>query len=128
LFVEVETNGTVRPLPELLLRIDQWNVSPKLGNSGVPREKRIKPTVLPVFRESGAYFKFVVRTESDAREVDALVQEFALMPEHVLLMPEASDAQVLRARSPEVKSWALARGMRFSGRLHLELFGARRGV
>src|SRR5690606_36736468 len=32
LYIEVETNGTVRPLLDLLNRVDQWNVSPKLGN------------------------------------------------------------------------------------------------
>src|SRR5690606_33351346 len=36
LFIEVETNGTVPPLPELAARVNQWNVSPKLANSGEP--------------------------------------------------------------------------------------------
>ena len=48
--------------------------------------------------------------------------------ERVLLMPEANDREQLRARSFTVAEAARARGFRFSSRLHLELWGGRRGT
>lgn len=128
LFVEVETNGTVRPLPFLLERIDQWNVSPKLGNAKVERARRIDARVLAALSQRGAYFKFVVSDAADVREVEELVEELSLSKDQVLLMPEASDVEQLRARGSRVANWAAARSFRYSGRLHLELFGGRRGT
>lgn len=58
--VEVETNGTRLPDPDLLLRA-RFNVSPKLANSGMPQRRRIHPGVLRALARSGsAVFKFVV--------------------------------------------------------------------
>lgn len=129
LFVEVETNGTVTPLPALLERVNQWNVSPKLSNSGEPRERRFKERTLRVFSDlPQAYFKFVVRTERDTEELDEWCACLGLPPERVSLMPEAVNVEQLRERAPHVAAWALSRRVRFSGRLHLELFGGRRGT
>lgn len=128
-FIEIETNGTVRPLAELLTRVDQWNVSPKLRNSEEPEERRIRPAALSAFGESGrAFFKFVVQNAEDVLEVDALVALFGWHPEQVILMPEATTAVLLRERSPHVAEEALRRRYRFSSRVHLELFGGRRGT
>ena len=70
---EVETNGTIAPTPELARDIDQWNVSPKLANSGNPVDRREVATALSVFRElPNAYFKFVVAEPEDVEEVCVL--------------------------------------------------------
>jgi organic radical activating enzyme len=127
--VEVETNGTIAPEPEALWRVNQWNVSAKLSSAGDPEQFRIKPDVLATFRGAAcAYLKLVVRTEADFAEADALVQRLAWPSERVLLMPEANDREQLRARSLDVAQAAHARGFRFSSRLHLELWGGRRGT
>ena len=39
-FCECETNGTILPDPEVDRVISQYNVSPKLKNSGMERNKR----------------------------------------------------------------------------------------
>lgn len=127
--VEVETNGTIAPEPEALRRVNQWNVSAKLSSAGDPEQFRIRPDVLGTFRgTASAYLKLVVRTNSDYAEADALVQRLAWPSERVLLMPEATDREQLRARSLDVAQAAHARGFRFSSRLHLELWGGRRGT
>jgi len=127
--VEVETNGTIAPEPEALRRVNQWNVSAKLSSAGDPEQFRIRPDVLGTFRgTASAYLKLVVRTDSDYAEADALVQRLAWPSERVLLMPEATDREQLRARSLDVAQAAHARGFRFSSRLHLELWGGRRGT
>jgi len=127
--VEVETNGTIVPEPPALSRVNQWNVSPKLSNAGDPEHFRIKPEVLRILRGTGrAYLKLVVRGDADYAEADALVAQLAWPSERVLLMPEATDRDSLRARSLEVAEAARARSFRFSSRLHLELWGGRRGT
>lgn len=129
LFVEVETNGTVTPLAALLSRVNQWNVSPKLSNSGESKERRFKERTLRVFLDlPHAYFKFVVSSSHDMEELDEWCAGLGLPSERVLLMPQAADVEQLRQRAPQVAAWALSRRARYSGRLHLELFGGRRGT
>lgn len=129
LFLEIETNGTVCPVPTLLGRVDQWNVSPKLRNSGEREESRLRPSALrPIYESQRAYFKFVIQSAEDVREVDEIVSRLGWDADRVLLMPEATDVAVLRERSPAVAAEAMARRYRFSGRVHLELFGGRRGT
>jgi organic radical activating enzyme len=52
--VEIETNGTIPP-PEELPENVQFNCSPKLENSGVSEEKRIKPEALEAFKKANTY-------------------------------------------------------------------------
>ncbi len=69
--VEVETAGTIAPE----LDVDQWNVSPKLANSGNPLDRRYKPDVLGRFQATGrAAFKFVVADRGDLEEVADIVE------------------------------------------------------
>lgn len=127
--VEVETNGTIQPTPEALVRVNHWNVSPKLSNAGDPAALRIRPAVLIALRDSGcSYLKLVVHSDADYAEADALVKQLAWPRDRVLFMPEATDRATLRRRSLPVAEAARARGFRFSSRLHLELWGGRRGT
>lgn len=128
-FIEVETNGTRVPLPALLSRIDQWNVSPKLSSAGDPEELRIKPEALSALRDSGrAYLKLVVKTERDRDEAEALRERFGFTRQRTLLMPEAATPAELRARESEVAAWSQDLGVRFGSRLHVALWGGRRGT
>ncbi|HEY0463933.1 MAG TPA: 7-carboxy-7-deazaguanine synthase QueE [Polyangiaceae bacterium] len=127
--VEVETNGTIVPESPALSRVNQWNVSPKLANAGDPEPFRIRPEALLTLRDSGrAYLKLVVNGEADFAEADALVARLAWPTDRVSLMPEAADREQLRTRSWAVAEAARARSYRFSSRLHLELWGGRRGT
>ncbi|MEM9016699.1 MAG: 7-carboxy-7-deazaguanine synthase QueE [Verrucomicrobiota bacterium] len=126
---EIETNGTVFPGEEFLERLDQINVSPKLSNSGIDESKRRKPDVLCQFvRTEKADFKFVVGNETDLAEVLALVAEADLPADRVFLMPKASSVAELETRQEMVSAWALENKFRYSDRLHLRLYGAKRGV
>ena len=82
-----------------------------------------------MLRDSGhAYLKLVVGGDADYAEAEALVRRLAWPSARVLLMPEASNREQLRERSPGVAAAAHARSFRFSSRLHLELWGGRRGT
>jgi organic radical activating enzyme len=129
LFIEVETNGTRVPSPDLLARVNQWNVSPKLSSAGDPESLRIRPDALLALRDSGrAYLKLVVKSAAERDEAEALRERFGFERSRTLLMPEASSREELEARSAEVSAWSLALQVRFSSRLHLALWGGRRGT
>jgi organic radical activating enzyme len=129
LFIEVETNGTRVPLPALLARVNQWNVSPKLASAGDPETLRIRPEALLALRDTGrAYLKLVVATETDRHEAELLRDRFGFARDRTLLMPEATTPAQLDARSPQVAAWSQELGVRFSSRLHVSLWGGRRGT
>jgi 7-cyano-7-deazaguanosine (preQ0) biosynthesis protein QueE len=123
--VEVETAGTITPAaPEL---VDQFNVSPKLANSGNPLERRYRPDVLRAFQATGrAVFKFVACESSDLEEAGAMVDECGLS--EIWVMPEGVDAATLASRSRHLADEVVSRGWKLTTRLHILLWGDRRGV
>jgi organic radical activating enzyme len=124
--IEIETAGTITPTMEEGL-VDQWNVSPKLANSGNPPARRYKPDVLRAFEATGrAVFKYVVCDAPDLDEVDGMVQECGLTD--VWIMPEGTDAATLERRSAALADDVVKRGWNLSTRLHILLWGNRRGV
>lgn len=124
--IEIETAGTIAPAMAEGL-VDQWNVSPKLANSGNPLERRYKPEVLRAFEATGrAVFKFVACEPSDLDEVDSIVEECGLSS--VWIMPEGTDASVLVRRAAALADDVVKRGWNMSTRLHILLWGDRRGV
>lgn len=126
--VEVETNGTVVPA-EAADYIHQFNVSPKLTHSGNEGLARIRQDALRWFAaDPRANFKFVVQSEAGLAEVEDLRAEFRIPADRVVLMPEGRSADELRARSPWLAEVCTRRGYRFSTRLHILLWGDKRGV
>ena len=124
--VEVETNGTRIPEPRLVDLVTQWNVSPKLANSGVALADRIRPDVLAAFQATGrAVFKFVVASEDDLDEVASVVEGHSLAP--VWVMPEGTDPATVLERSRRLADPVLRRGWNLTPRLHVLLWGDQRG-
>lgn len=136
LHVTVETAGTVFAA----LVCDLMSISPKLANS-TPWERdggrwaaqherrRIDIAVLRELMERYAYqLKFVLAQPEDLAEVRTIVERTGAARERVVLMPEGTDPDVLRARGPWLVEIAKQEGFRFSPRLHIELWGNRRGV
>ena len=127
-YCEVETNGTISPTPDLVRDISQWNVSPKLQNSGNATDRRELPEVLSAFsRLPNAFFKFVVVSPGDVAEVCALRDKYGLPGERIILMPEGRTQAVINSRSPWVSEACVREGFRFTTRLHILLWGDERG-
>lgn len=125
---EVETNGTISPLAELLAVVDQWNVSPKLSNSGNPAARRDMPEALNAFAQlPAAYFKFVVEAPNDLDEVLGIRDKYGLSSRNIVLMPQGRTAEVINCRSQWISEACVREGFRFSTRLHLLLWGDERG-
>lgn len=126
---EVETNGTIVPSPELNQLVSQYNVSPKLKNSGNDASLRLNEAALRFFAKSEkAWFKFVVTHDDDLTEIMDLVSKFALPQDRILLMPEGRDNETLQKRRLWLVDVCRERNFRYSDRLHIQLWGSKRGV
>jgi len=134
--ITVETAGTVYSPVEC----DLMSISPKLSNS-TPRERdggrwasrhdqlRIQPGVLMRLTAEYEYqLKFVVTSPEDLPEIQALARMVGAPPDRVLLMPEGIDAATLHDRAVWLAEICKEEGFRYCPRLHIELYGNRRGV
>ena len=131
--ITIETAGTVfTPVA-----CDLMSISPKLANStpddrrwGRQHERlRIQPEVLAELMARYEYqLKFVIERPDDLDEVRSLVESLGADRERVILMPEGTDGERLRERGVWLAEICKAEGFRFSPRLHVDLWGARRGV
>ena len=127
--VEIETNGTTKASPALDIRIDQFNVSPKLAHSGNPADLALIPERLDAYAtDPRAWFKFVIAAPADLDEVLALRDHYRFKRDHVFLMPEGTDSATLRAREQWLAPLCVEHGFRMSDRLHIHLFGDTRGT
>jgi len=128
-YIEIETNGTIVPHSDLSEIVDQWNVSPKLRNSGNPQHLREIPGAYMYFAKLPcSYFKYVIQTESDLGEVKELMSRYSMPRERVILMPEAADRLTLLRRGRWLVRICREQGFKFSSRLHILLWGGQRGV
>jgi 7-carboxy-7-deazaguanine synthase len=139
--ITVETAGTV--LPEGL-KVELASISPKLANSTPSLEKagaawvqrheqtRLQPEVLCSWIETSLDYqlKFVISCEADLVEAQSVISSIGIgvPPEKVLLMPEGTSMEAMRTRYPLLIEACLTYGYRLSPRLHIELFGNKRGT
>ena len=127
--IEVETNGTQVPLPEFIQLVDQINCSPKLESdfSGEPLKVRIREKALEVLAGSiKTSFKFVICDQGNINELLRLNQRFQF--KDVYLMPEGRLNDEIQAKKPFILELCAKHGFKFSTRLHVELWGNKRGV
>jgi organic radical activating enzyme len=128
-FVEIETNGTKIPQPSLDAVIDQYNVSVKLSNSGNPTSLRLKEPALTFFSQSPkSNFKFVIATPEDLNEVEQLRSDFKISGDKIILMPLGTDESALTRRESWLVDICKDRNYRFTDRMHIRLYGNKRGV
>ena len=126
---EVETNGTLAPTAEFAAAVDQFNVSPKLANSGMAEELRLKFEALRSLAATGkAWFKFVLTAPGDLAEIESIVARVPIDRDRILLMPEGRTVPELDETSAWLADLCRENGYRFSDRLHVRLWGDKRGV
>ena len=134
--ITVETAGTV----DAELDCDLMSISPKLANS-TPWERdggrwaasherlRINAEVLRRLTSAYEYqLKFVVSAAGDLEEIGQIASLCEAPPEKVLLMPEGRSREQLRERAGWLVEVCKETGFRYCPRLHIELYGERRGV
>ncbi len=126
---EVETNGTRIPSPAFYAAVDQFNVSPKLSNAGIPASLRTNAEALKFLANSPkAWFKFVVTSRADLEEITVLLAAHSISKERSLLMPEGRTARDLDRSSAWLADVCRDGGYRFCDRLHIRIWGDKRGV
>jgi 7-carboxy-7-deazaguanine synthase len=138
LHVTIETAATVyKPL-----KVDLASLSPKLANStpwdrdggrfaAAHERQRINIPVIQQFIEESPEFqlKFVVSSEGDLAEIERILGQLrGWRPADVLLMPEGTDVATLDSRAGWIADVCKRTGYRFCPRLHVALFGHRRGT
>jgi 7-carboxy-7-deazaguanine synthase len=133
LHITVETAGTVyQPVV-----CDLMSISPKLANSTPAEEPfasrhqklRYQPGVLKrLLSEYDYQLKFVVASANDLAEIDGIVAETQGDRSRVLLMPEGTRPEVVRERGLWLAEICKEEGFRYSPRLHVDLWGDKRGV
>lgn len=127
--VEIETNGTITPNPDLLA--SEWvrfNVSPKLANSGVELQRRWRPDAIDAFGRSGrAAFKFVCRNSADVDEIAKLIADRLECAGNVWVMPEGQTVADVLSHTCAVTDAAIRHGFNVSTRLHVLAWGNERG-
>jgi len=134
--ITIETAGTVFRNVEC----DLVSISPKLANS-TPWETdggrwaqqherlRYQPGVLrQLIRTYDYQLKFVVQQPKDTEEIERIVREIHADRAKVLLMAEGTAPDQIRERAQWVVEACKSFGFRYSPRLHVDLWGNRRGV
>lgn len=133
LHLTIETAGTVyQPVV-----CDLMSISPKLVNS-TPLEEphasrheaaRYRPEILErLMREYDYQLKFVVAAPEDIAEINTILEEIQADRTRVLLMPEGTSAAITRERGQWLAEICKREGFRYSPRLHVDLWGDKRGV
>lgn len=124
---EVETNGTVMPGFDLIPAVNQWNISPKLLNSGEPKGKRFFPNVITALQATGnAIFKFVISGKDDIEEIR---QDYNMIEsKYIWLMPACDSRSKFTVFAPLVAEWCKEYGYKFSPRLQLVIWDKTTGV
>lgn len=127
--IEIETNGTIIPAPELFPFITQINCSPKLNNSGVILKKRRKIEVLKALMGSGTpvAFKFVCQSKECLDEVEEIQLEAGIPDRNIWIMPEGRSTEELDSHMAVIADDAIARGWNITPRTHVAIWGAKRG-
>ncbi len=125
--VEIETNGTLAGGPLIRSRC-QLNISPKLP-SARNTVRTIKPAVLRQLAASrDPWFKFVVADEADYDRMEKIIAECELPAERIIVMPEGQDVASLSKHALLVIERVKESGYRLLPRLHVMLYGNRRGI
>jgi 7-carboxy-7-deazaguanine synthase len=134
--VTVETAGTVyHPVA-----CDLMSISPKLENS-TPLEReggkwapqhdrlRYRPEILKQLMTEYEYqLKFVVASPDDMNEIAKILADVSADRSRVVLMPEGTTPEAIRDRASWLTEICKREGFRYSPRLHIDLWGNRRGI
>ena len=136
--ITIETAGTIPPNG---IPCDLASISPKLSSSTPSPERdpawakkheatRLQPEVITEWiRKYPFQLKFVVSSELDLEEIKDLLSRLPHVPLHqILLMPEGTDVKTLATRSPWLVEICKRERFRFCPRLHIDLYGHKRGT
>ena len=133
-FVELENECTIAIDFKLDEFIQQYNNSPKLENSGVEREVCYNVEAIKQFEalsipSKKIDFKFVITKQTDWDEIERdFIEPKLIKRNQIILMPEGKTKEQLEENRLWVAELAMTKEVRYSDRLHILLYGNRKGV
>lgn len=123
-FIEIETSGSLPP--QINEYIDQYNCSPKLSNS---ENRPINYSIsLPKFPAEKTWYKFVIDQPTDLKEVKNFIKKHKLPQNKIILMPQGITREEIAERSLWLAEVCKKENWRYSTRLHIKIWGNKRGV
>lgn len=127
---EIETNGTVFTDGFLDNYIEQINCSPKLSNSGMPKERRINDRAIrEISYHKNSWFKFVVGNNNDIEEAERdFIRPYNIEPKQVILMPGVDNLKDLPERTNFIYEAGKQYGYRAVTRGHILAWDKTTGV
>ncbi len=126
--IEIETNGTIL-VPGDFPKEVQFNCSPKLSNSGIPAERRIRREVLQSMAENNnVVFKFVVETIAD---IDEILRDYLpIIPDlprnRIYIMPQGTNVESIDTIRENMRMRVEKEGFVLGDRQHIRKHGNKR--
>ncbi|MFH1284047.1 MAG: 7-carboxy-7-deazaguanine synthase QueE [Candidatus Peregrinibacteria bacterium] len=106
-YIEIETNGTIKPKISRL--VNQYNCSPKSQN-------------LKKFPISKTFYKFVIGDKKDLKTTKEIISTHKIPAKKMILMPKGTNAAQLEKTSKWLAEICLRENLRFTPRLHINLW------
>ncbi len=140
IYITLETNGTITG--EFTRHIDLASISPKLSSS-IPRGTNHEEMHLKNMSNAEAFesyanlrnigeidiqWKFVFTSEEDLPEIREFCKRYRIVAGDVYLMPEGVTPGEIASRREEAVRACLEYGYNYTDRLHILIWGSKRGV
>ena len=139
-YITLETNGTV--YGEFINHIDLLSISPKLLTSTpfdtkyekMHTQRRINLEVLKKFNEMNSegrfdiQWKFVYCNEKDIKEILEIINQTGIPNDKIYLMPEGISDNDIKLKRAETVEICKKYGFNYTDRLHVIIWGSKRGV
>jgi 7-carboxy-7-deazaguanine synthase len=141
--ITIETNGSIF---DDTIKPNLWSISPKTKNSIIDKDKKLNQAELNVskvlFEKNNTYehlkkflssgipcqFKFVVFDEKDLKEIQKISYDSGIPKPMIYLMPEGRTVSDQQVKSLALVDICKEHGYNFCTRLHIWLWGDKRGV
>lgn len=127
-FIEIETNGTIKPSAVLQQWVSLWNVSPKLSNSGMGAKLRVNEKAIAALDSLTSIYKFVIFDEEDVKELLQSWSSTIIENRRVYLMPAADNQSELTRVSKWLIEVCKEYGFNFGTRLQISIYNQKTGV
>jgi len=131
--ITIETNG----IRYKNLKVDLFSISPKMSNSYFGKEesktiyeKNNTFEYIPKFIDSGCryQFKFIVKTVEDIDEILEFRNRFHILNKDIFLMPEGVTKEEQQSKMEFVSEFCKKYRFNLCPRLHIYIWGNKRGV
>lgn len=129
-FIEIENECTLYPSGYMMGVVNQWNNSPKLENSENKKKARYKPEIIKQLSQlDNSWFKFVISEEANWNEIEEdYLKPDLIRRDQIILMPCGETREQLEKTRLMAVDIAVREGVRYSTRLHVDLYDKKTGI